>query len=190
MKKHHYAVALGLLGLTILGGCAQQAGKLVEGVGQKLAEGAKSVRDWAATGALLQNRAGLLAFADKSYVGDEYLETIIAAIESGDGEPVCDLFSPHAKEKIENLKDEVEALLAFFDGPVDTHEQRGTTDSLSTGKAGKVWDWRFSYTVTTSGSVYCVRIYAFTDDDTDADNIGVYKIEVLNEEEDSSFVIE
>ncbi len=189
MKKHHYAIALGLLGLTVLGGCAQ-AGKLVEGVGQKLAEGAKSVRDWAATGALFQDRASLLALADKSYVGDEYLETIIAATESGDGEPVYELFSPHAKEEIEDLRDEVEALLAFFDGPVDTHEQRGSTDSLSTGKAGTVWKWRFSYTVTTSGSVYRVRIYAFTDDDTDADNIGVYKIEVLNEKEGSSFVIE
>lgn len=122
--------------------------------------------------------------------GEEYLETIIAAIESGDGEPVCDLFSPHAKEKIEDLQDEVKALLAFFDGPVDTRERIGSNDTLSTGHAGKVWKWNFSYTVTTSGSIYRVDIYAFTDDDTDADHIGAYKIEVLNEKEGSSFVIE
>lgn len=191
MKKYNYVIAVALLCLTILGGCGQ-TGELVEDVNQKLEEGAQNVKDWA-TGALFQDRSDLLTLTDKSSVGDEYLETMIAAIGSGDGEPVCDLFSPHAKEGIEDLQDEVKALLAFFDGQVDTQERLGSNDTLSNEHGVKVWEWRYSYTVTTSGSIYRVDIYAITDDDTDADNIGIYKIEVRDEKksgEGSSFLIE
>ena len=57
----------------------------------------------------------------------------------------------------------------------------------------KTCEWQFSYTVTTSGSIYRVEIYAITDDDANPDNIGVYKIEVRDEKkrgEGSSFLIE
>lgn len=190
MKKHDYVIAAGLLCLTILGGCGQ-TGELVEDVSLKLEKGAQSMKDWA-TGALFQDRSDLLTLTDKSSVGDEYLETMLAAIGSGDGEPVCDLFSPHAKEGIEDLQDEVEALLAFFDGQVDTHERLGSNDTLSNEHGVKVWEWRYSYTVTTSGSIYRVDIYAISADDTDADNIGVYKIEVHDQKQrgkSSSFSI-
>ncbi len=189
MKK----VALILAGLLALSGCA--AGGRSEGPAFEETmpeEGIEHVWDQV-TAALFQDRTDLLARVDKTSLGNEAFETLMAAIGSGDGEPVCDLFSPNAKDGITDLPGEVEALLAFFDGPVSTQKRLGSNSTMSNEYGVKVCEWQYSYRVTTSKSIYRVELYAVTDDDTDPDNVGMYKIEVCDEKkrgEGSSFVIE
>ncbi len=186
MKK----MALVLAGLLALSGCV--AGGSSEGPASLLEEGIERVRDQV-TAALFQDRADLLARVDKTGLGNSFFETLLAAIGSGDGAPVCDLFSPNAKDEIADLPDEVEALLVFFDGPVSAQERLGSNSTMSNEYGVKACEWQYSYRVTTSESIDRVELYAVTDDDTDPDNVGMYKIEVRDEKkrgEGASFVIE
>ncbi len=189
MKK----MALALAGLLALSGCA--AGGRSEELASKgalLEEGIERVRDQV-TAALFQDRTGLLARVDRTSLGNKAFETLLAAIGSGDGAPVCDLFSPNAKDGITDIQGEVEALLAFFDGSVSAQERLGSNSTMSNEYGVKVCEWQYSYRVTTSESIYRVELYTVTDDDTDPDNVGMYKIEVRDEKkrgEGASFVIE
>ena len=110
-------------------------------------------------------------FSSEQNETDKMCQQIIEACKQQDSEKLKSLFSEESKKNIENLDTEISA---FFDYIASSSES-------NYGKRKTVLDGM--YLILTEKERYCMNFYMYSEDDENAQNVGIYKIEIALESE-------
>lgn len=120
---------------------------------------------------------------------DKICQQIIEAYKQRDSEKLKSLFSEGSKKNIENLDDEISAFFDYIEGSIQSFE--GDCASSSENVYGKrKAELDGMYLILTDKEKYCMNFYMYSEDDENASNVGIYKIEIALESEvaDDNFI--
>lgn len=109
-------------------------------------------------------------------------QQIIEACKQQDSEKLKSLFSEESKKNIENLDTEISAFFDYIEGSIQRFE--GDCASSSESNYGKrKTELDGMYLILTEKERYCMNFYMYSQDDENAQNVGIYKIEIALESE-------
>lgn len=120
---------------------------------------------------------------------DQMCQQIIDAYKQHNLEKLQGLFSEESKESIENLDAEIFTFFDYIKGNIKSFE--GDCASLSESDYGKKkTKLNGMYLISTDEERYYMNFYMYSEDDENAKNIGVYKLEIALESEvsDENFI--
>lgn len=121
-------------------------------------------------------------FHSEQNEADQICQQIIEAYEQQDSEKLKSLFSEESKKSIDNLDAEISAFFHYIDGNVKSFE--GDCASSSESNYGKrKTELTGMYLISTDKERYCMNFYMYSEDDENAQNVGIYKIEIALENE-------
>ena len=103
--------------------------------------------------------------------------------EQNETDKMCQsLFSEESKKNIENLDTEISAFFDYIEGSIQRFE--GDCASSSESNYGKrKTELDGMYLILTEKERYCMNFYMYSQDDENAQNVGIYKIEIALESE-------
>jgi hypothetical protein len=124
-------------------------------------------------------------YVNTKEISENKSSEIIDMVKSGDTEGLATLFSSHARQKYD-IEAQIEDALAFIDGEIVGTYSVHISGSESTTTSNLDDNITLYITAdnieTTTGKFYCMHYaYAYTDFD-DADNIGISKLSITNED--------
>ena len=91
-------------------------------------------------------------------------------------------FPEESKKNIENLDTEISAFFDYIEGSIQSFE--GDCASSSESNYGKrKTELDGMYLILTEKERYCMNFYMYSEDDENAQNVGIYKIEIALESE-------
>lgn len=121
-------------------------------------------------------------FSSEQNETDKMCQQIIEACKQQDSEKLKSLFSEESKKNIENLDTEISAFFDYIEGSIQRFE--GDCASSSESNYGKrKTELDGMYLILTEKERYCMNFYMYSQDDENAQNVGIYKIEIALESE-------
>lgn len=120
---------------------------------------------------------------------DNVCQQIIEAHQQQDPEKLKCLFSEESKQNIENLGAKISAFFDYIEGNIQSFN--GDCASSSESNYGKrKTELAGMYLISTDEEKYCMNFYMYSEDDNNAQNVGIYKIEIALESEvaDDNFI--
>ncbi len=113
---------------------------------------------------------------------DKICQQIIEAYKQQDSEKLKSLFSEESKKNIEDLDTEISVFFDYIEGSIQSFE--GDCASSSESDHGKrKTELDGMYLISTDKEKYRMNFYVYSEDDENAQNVGVYKIEIALESE-------
>lgn len=111
------------------------------------------------------------------------LETLIAAIESGQVQMVEKMFSKHVRQTEENLNDNISALFSFYKGEMLSYQRYGPGSSAS--KDGRSYQKNIccSFDVTTTTGIFRIAFLFCTVNNESPDHVGLTSVYVIRAED-------
>ena len=121
-------------------------------------------------------------FSSEQNETDKMCQQIIEACKQQDSEKLKSLFSEESKKNIENLDTEISAFFDYIEGSIQRFE--GDCASSSESNYGKrKTELDGMYLILTEKERYCMNFYMYSQDDENAQNVEIYKIEIALESE-------
>ena len=121
-------------------------------------------------------------FSSEQNETDKMCQQVIEACKQQDSEKLKSLFSEESKKNIENLDTEISAFFDYIEGSIQRFE--GDCASSSESNYGKrKTELDGMYLILTEKERYCMNFYMYSQDDENAQNVGIYKIEIALESE-------
>lgn len=113
---------------------------------------------------------------------DEIMESIANALDNGDVKTLKGLYATSAIEATQNLSKLIEELSDYYQGTMIEYE--GDSSSSTKYRSGKqILEFRGQYKLTTTEENYRVFFNHKPIDDINPEEIGLYKVEFVTEEE-------
>lgn len=123
---------------------------------------------------------GCMFFKSNADAATENLERLINCLDTNDRAGVKQLFAPNKIKGIDNFDDDIDELLACYDGKFVSHDfdTPATFDDVD-GKVQKKW-FIIRADVTTDEGIYHIAMYWCDQDTSNKDNIGIWSLFVFN----------
>ena len=131
-------------------------------------------------------RLKMLNSSDDAKKANARLEQVLEAIKNQDREALKTMFSKQALDEAKNIDDGLDYLFELFQGEVESWKNmNGEPSSAGTYEYGKKTRWEISalYYVNTDKEKYFFFIKEYTVDNDNPDNVGMYTLLVMTEEE-------
>jgi hypothetical protein len=111
------------------------------------------------------------------------LESLVAAMESGDTDAVKSLFSKQVQETVPNFGDSISALLRFYQGEMQSYICHGP--GSSTSKEGHIYKKELvcSFDVTTTVGVYRIALLFCNVDTAFPEKVGLASVYIIRAED-------
>lgn len=138
------------------------------------------------TSVLLEHKLFNRFYNTSATEAEAMLETLLAAIESGEAQTVKNLFSKHVQETAPNLNENISELFEFYKGEMISFVRYGPGSSAS--KEGQSYQQEIfcSFDVATTTSVYRIA-FLFCTVDTESldnvDNVGLTSVYIIRAED-------
>ncbi len=130
------------------------------------------------------DRAKMLNESNDKEESKDTLELILDSISTKDSESLKSIFSSQALDEIDDFGSDIEYLFEFFQGEVGDWEIRTGPQVSETNDHGKkTKEMKTWYNVKTDSNKYVVFILEYTEDTEHAENLGVYALRIVNEED-------
>ncbi len=113
---------------------------------------------------------------------DKICQQIIKAYKQQDSEKLKWLFSEESKKEIENLDTEISGFFDYIEGSIKSFKGDCVSSSESNYGKGKT-ELNGMYLISTDEEKYCMNFYMYSEDDENAQNVGIYKIEIALQSE-------
>lgn len=114
-------------------------------------------------------------------IADNMMENITEALDNGDAEALKELYAKPAIEATPDLDEQIEALIDYYQGRTDSYN--GTIHSSTSYKSGKsILEINGMYQLVTTEETYQIDFYHKPVDDINEDEIGLYKMEIVTQE--------
>ena len=117
---------------------------------------------------------------------EEIFDELLEKLEKQDKKGITEMFSKTALKEAENYEENLDYLFEFFQGEVIAWEKGGSseeygrnTGSIEYYDIGKSW-----YKIETDVETYIVIFIVYFADSRDSDNLGMYAIRILKEEDE------
>lgn len=106
------------------------------------------------------------------------MEQLLTSIKNEDRAEIKSLFAPDKIADIEDFDSDIEALLTYYDGDLESFKGvSGTNDYKDHGLITK--HYNMSYDVTTTQTVYRFAIIWYVEDTGNTDNVGIWSLNVI-----------
>lgn len=111
------------------------------------------------------------------------IDQILSFIENEDSENMKVIFSKTALKEDKNFDNGIEYLFNFFQGEVVSYKDSGVGESETNEYGIKTKKVRSFYKVETDVESYLVFLFEITEDTNNPENLGVYSLRVIREED-------
>lgn len=125
-------------------------------------------------------------FKDDAQISNDSFETIIKAIQNQDENLLKSLFSKKAIMEADDFEKSVTDLFDFYQGEMISYDDFGAQSintGINDGEFGFIWkSIQSTYMVKTDEQIYRIAIKEFVQDTSDIDNVGIYSLYIIKEE--------
>jgi hypothetical protein len=132
----------------------------------------------------------MAVFKDNNKIADSLIVQLIESINKSDKDALRGMFSIQASYEADDFDENIDALLQYIQGSVESWERPISSSGPYSQRAGEVkQELSARYLFTTSVQEYNVAIYATIIDTANPNNVGVYSFCIVNAKEyaDSEF---
>lgn len=115
-------------------------------------------------------------------IADEAFETLIEAVESGDGETIKEMFAEDALDQIDDIDGEIEDFIEFYEGTMTSWDDWGGVASsiCSAGDKGYYRQVVGYYKIETTDSAYRIK-FTLNESAPEESHEGIYEIGIIEE---------
>lgn len=118
-----------------------------------------------------------------SMEAEAMLETLLAAIESGQAQAVKELFSKQAQQTAPDLNHNLSALFEFYDGEMTSYQRYGPGTSASREGSAYQEEIFCSFDVTTTTGDFRIALLFVTADSESPDRVGLRSVYIIRAED-------
>lgn len=137
---------------------------------------------------MVNERLNILNSSNDNEVADENLNKIIDALENKNTDEIRNIFSPNTLEEVKDINDEINYLMNFYKGKVESKD-KGTVQTSELSEDGeKKTRLKCRYIINTDEESYLVFFIYQKVDTKDSDNVGVSMLQIIKQsDEDNEF---
>lgn len=120
---------------------------------------------------------------DDTVYSEKILEKIVYALENNEPEKIKELFSENALKEVENIEEDIQYLMDYYKGEMQSYCGLGSDGSSSVEGGERLRTLFCGFEITTDVDVYNICFYSCLVDTEEPDNEGIYTLEMIRDDE-------
>lgn len=135
---------------------------------------------------MINDRVSELNGSNDDETADKCFQKIIEALDNKDKEGLKKIFSPNALKEAKDIDTGIDYIMDFYKGKMKSN-RRTVVTSESKNYGEKKKELECSYKVATDVGNYSIHFVEKVIDTKNTDNVGVYTLDIMKEEEGDEF---
>ncbi len=127
-----------------------------------------------------------MLYNDDSTIATKRFEEILTAIENKDKDSLKSMFSKKVLEESKLIDEDIDHLFSFFQGDLVSFKKVSSSSSENRDSKERRKEIRITFNVNTTQHSYIVRFREIIEDTIKPENIGLYTLRIIKEEDKES----